>query len=373
MNFKFRYKFAKYPISLEQFDLINDKANLLYNKLKKIDLTSLKISEYNKRYLGDKIKSDESIKFEITKYLYLLCWCIKDLKKNIEDSTFVDFGGGHGLYSLLAKSCGFKNVIYIDIYNQSYLDSQIIGENVGFKSDHYINGDIKDLRIYLEKKNINIDVISSYDVLEHIYDIKKFFYELSLIKNNIILFFASAANDKNPLINYRLQKLHKNFEKNDREIIKGRKPTDTTQSLLTLRTKIIKNTGIELSNSEVDFLAKNTRGLLKDKIEQQAIYYSRNKELLYVNPYKTNTCDPLTGNWFENLINQEQLKTILFNLNYRNSTITNGYYDRLSINESKFKLLIKYFLNISISLLNKNGIFISPFYCLLTNTNGLKK
>lgn len=81
MNFKFRYKFAKYPISLEQFDLINDKANLLYNKLKKIDLTSLKISEYNKRYLGDKIKSDESIKFEITKYLYLLCWCIKDLKK----------------------------------------------------------------------------------------------------------------------------------------------------------------------------------------------------------------------------------------------------------------------------------------------------
>lgn len=128
-----------------------------------------------------------------------------------------------------------------------------------------------------------------------------------------------------------------------------------------------------MSNSEVDFLAKNTRGLLKDKIEQQAIYYSRNKELLYVNPYKTNTCDPLTGNWFENLINQEQLKTILFNLNYRNSTITNGYYDRLSINESKFKLLIKYFLNISISLLNKNGIFISPFYCLLTNTNGLKK
>lgn len=369
MNYKFRYKFSKYPISSKQFDLINDRANLLYNKLKKIDLKSLKISDYNKRYFGDKIKSDEAIKFEITKYLYLLSWCIKDLKKNIEESTFVDFGGGHGLYSLLAKSCGFKNVIYIDIYNQSCLDSQIIAEKVGLKSDHYINGNIRDLRIYIEEKNINIDVISSYDVLEHIYNIHDFFYELSLIKNNIILFFASAANDKNPFINYKLKKLHKNFENNDREIIKGRKPTDTTKSLLKLRAEIIKNTNIKLSNSEIDFLAKNTRGLLKNRIEEQTLYYSRNKKLLYENPYKTNTCDPLTGNWFENLINQKQLKNILLNLNYKNSFITNGYYGKVSSDESKFKLLIKYFLNINLSLLNKKGIFISPFYCLYINTN----
>ena len=321
MKILYKYKNAKYPVNDETIELLSQKIFKLENILLELDLGKINISDYNKRYFGDKIKNLTTLRFELTKYLYLICWSIHEIKKNISQITFVDYGGGHGLYSLVAKICGFKKVIYNDIYEQSCLDAKKIASYLNLTCDHYIPGDITSLNNFFTIENIEPDIISSYDVLEHIYDLKFFFGELNKIKSSCVIYFASAANDKNPLINFKLKKLHNYFENSQRDFKFGRKPTDTIKSLRKLREEIINTTGLNFNKKDLNYVIKNTRGLLYKKIIEQAKYYYKNKSLIYILPYKSNTCDPLTGNWFENLINHDYLKKILSKPLFKSSSL----------------------------------------------------
>lgn len=73
--------------------------------------------------------------------------------------------------SLLAAELGVGTVIYNDIYDVSCKDIEILSNALGLKPDHIVCGDVDDLVSYLQEKSISINVIVSYDVLEHIYDV----------------------------------------------------------------------------------------------------------------------------------------------------------------------------------------------------------
>jgi hypothetical protein len=70
------------------------------------------ISEYNQRYLREKIRSAKSILDLYGRLLYL---SIRNSDVSLEHFVLVDYGGGTGCLSFLAKEMGIGTVIYNDI------------------------------------------------------------------------------------------------------------------------------------------------------------------------------------------------------------------------------------------------------------------
>ncbi len=67
--------------------------------------------------------------------------CLQSVKKPVEDSVFVDYGGGCGILSLAARLIGFNTVICNDIYEKSLIDAKTISKETGIPIDHFYNLD----------------------------------------------------------------------------------------------------------------------------------------------------------------------------------------------------------------------------------------
>jgi len=325
-------------------------------QLNKIDVESEEISEYNKTYLK---KYLSNYNFYMSYYSQLLLKAIQKLKKSKEESVFVDYGGGSGILSYLASILGFKQVIYNDIYSVSVSDVKIISKNLNISIDYFFLGNINELVKNLDLNFIKPDIICSFDVLEHIYDLDTWFTELSKLSNFNLLFMTSA-NPKNPLVNYRLKKLQNKAEYYGFNKHLGWKKSDENLPYSIVRKNIIKSKFPSLKNNEIDYLTKKTRGLRKDDIEKIVNSFIKKEVINYAIKHPTNTCDPYTGNWTEHLINLEDFKIDLkakgFKVNYSNSLYS------LSSNNilNKFKI----FINLLIQLLKPNNLFFSPNYVL---------
>lgn len=148
---RFIYKNASLP--KENLIKINNAATRLYSKLNKINVESLDISDYNKRYFGDHQKR---LRSTLQRYSYILAWSIAEMKMPIKDCVFLDYGGGSGILSFLAKELMFKTIIYSDIYGVSCKDAKIIGSAIGNQADHYIVGDIEEVIEYCKKIVSNV-------------------------------------------------------------------------------------------------------------------------------------------------------------------------------------------------------------------------
>lgn len=363
---KYQYKWAKLPKNKTLINLINDASAVLHKKLENYDVKrNNDISDYNKRYF-DNVINETSIIYSLQKYSYLLIWALADVNIPLNKIVFMDYGGGHGMLALLAKAAGIGTVIHNDIYEISCKDAQCIGKDLDLAADYYIPGDIDDVINFRNERDININVIANYDVIEHIYDIEDFLNKLKLLSNSFqSVFLASGANELNPRKKKKLRQLHIYFENNDRDIKVGRKPTDVTKALIEVRKEIISEINLDLNLKEVDQLAELTRGMMIDKIKQAVTNYKNTGNLPDKPSHPTNTCDPYTGNWFEHLMDPFHLKNIL-NKNGYDSEVIPGYYGKsrkLSYN------VIKSFLNMMISSNKKMGLRISPFYSI----RGFKK
>ena len=365
MNFQF--KWAKLPKNRALINKINKASTILYEKLEDYDVSKNNdISDYNKRYFGNLIGDESTIVHALQKYSFLLIWGLADVNTPLNKVVFMDYGGGHGMLALLAKAAGIGTVIHNDIYSISCKDAQYIGNDLDLAADYYIPGDIDDIINFRNERDINIDVIANYDVIEHIYDIEDFLNKLKLLSNSPqSVFFASGANALNPIINKKLKQQHIYIENNDREFKVGRKPTDETRALIEVRKKIISELNLDLNLEEIDQLAELTRGMMVDKIKQAATNYINTGNLPDKPLHPTNTCDPYTGNWFEHLMDPFHLKNIL-NKNGYGSEVIPGYYgvsEKLSYN------VVKSFLNMMISSNKTMGLRITPFYSI----RGFKK
>jgi len=270
------------------------------------------------------------------------------------------------MLALLAKAAGIGTVIHNDIYEISCKDAQCIGNDLDLAADYYIPGDIDDVINFRKERDLNINVIANYDVIEHIYDIEDFLNKLKLLSNSFqSVFFASGANELNPRIKKKLRQQHIYFENNDRDFKVGKKPTDETRALIEVRKKIISEINQDLNLKEIGQLADLTRGMMVDTIKQAVTNYIKTGNLPDKPLHPTNTCDPYTGNWFEHLMDPFHLKNIL-NKNGYDSEVIPGYYGvskKLSYN------VVKSFLNMMVSSNKTMGLRISPFYSI----RGFKK
>lgn len=361
---QFVYKNASLP--KENLAVINDAATSLYSKLKTINVASLDISDYNKRYFGDHQKK---LRSRLQKYSYILAWSIAEMNMQISDCVVLDYGGGSGILSLLAKELKFKKVLYSDIYDISCRDAKIIGSTIGNQADHYIEGDIDEVIEYCKKNYIRCNSIVSDDVIEHIYDINYFIKKLPELSDDCCtIVMSSSANPYNPRTVRRLKKIHYEAEFKDREFYFGHKERDALESYYKLRKRIIEGNASDLSPLEVEELTKRTRGMIERDIINVINNYKISKMLPPMTEHPTNTCDPYTGNWAEHLMDIYQLKNQLNHVGFR-SDIFPGYYGYLYLQNKTYQwnkiinTICVPMLNIFINL-PKYGIYFSPYFTL---------
>lgn len=346
--------------NLEEYKLIEVAISNLYSKIHKLDIKNLKISDYNKEYLKKYISN---YNFYMSLYKQLLHKSIIKLKKPISQSIFVDYGGGCGMLSYIAKEIGFKSVIYNDIYQISVNDTKIISREIDIVIEDYICGDVYEFVNELNIKNIKPDLICSFDVLEHIYNLEKWFQTIRKIKGKFSLLFMTSANSRNPYLVNRLKKLQIKAEYVGSNRTVGWKESDMNSPFREVRINIIKNKFPELENIEIKDLSKRTRGLRKEDIEEVVQNYKSSGLIDYQIKHATNTCDPYTGNWTENLIDLNHLKNFLEKINFK-VEITNSFY---GYSNNKIFNLPKYILNLIIKLLGTKNLFFSPTYTLEIN------
>src|SRR5690554_6407934 len=107
---------------MKENEIVNQAIEKLFSKMQSVTIQDLNISEYNKNYLK---KYKDNYSFYMSLYSQLLLKTLGKLTKPISESTFVDYGGGCGMLSYLAKELGFKTVVYNDLFETSVKDVQI--------------------------------------------------------------------------------------------------------------------------------------------------------------------------------------------------------------------------------------------------------
>lgn len=147
---EFMYSFARLPRNYKLLTDINSAAGRLYKKLKDLDVAHLDISDYSKKYL---INHLINLHGTLRKYSYILSWSLASSTVSLYIFKVLDYGGGTGILSLLAKELKIGTVIYNDIYDVSCNDAKIIGQAIGNESDYYLQGDIDDVIKFLRKHN----------------------------------------------------------------------------------------------------------------------------------------------------------------------------------------------------------------------------
>jgi len=356
------YKFARLPDDKKLISQINLGASTLFDSIDKLDSDSLNISDYNKRYLK---RYKNKLRTHLQRLSYLLAWSIFRCKKPLSEITIIDYGGGAGLLSLLAKACGIGSVIYNDIYDVSCIDARVVGESTNFQADYYVTGDIDALKVYLKNNAIIPDALVSCDVMEHIYDLKTFLKSLhSLSENNLNYVISTHANPLNPIIRRTLMKQQIIAETQNKVADYGHKSRDSLKSFLDVRKEIIvEKYSDQLSESDINQLAINTRGKQRSDIDICLEEYIETKRMPAPLSHPTNTCDPHTGNWADRLTDPFEIRNLFLEAGLNASVLSCYHGDPKNI----FKNILANVLDILINIFGKHGLRLASYFMLYGN------
>jgi len=357
---KYVNKFAILPNDLSYAVTLNYAASILEEKLVALDYQSLDISEYGKRYYEFDLRK---ITYMLQSYVFMLLWSQNKTKKKLNDITLLDHGGGIGILSMLAKLAGIKTVIHQDINPTISNDAFIISKKLDIEIDYFITGTTKDFVTFVNTNNLNLNIVGSRNVIEHVYNVNQFFEETSNIKTDkLILFISTTANEKNPLVNYYTKNLQQSYEYKGSPIVWGSKEIDPKKSGLTERKRIITTNFDGLTQNEITLLTKLTRGLDKVDILNACKDYQATKTLPTLLKHATNTCVPETGSWVEQLIPLNDYKKMV-EVNNFTFDFKNGFYN--TNYQQKYLNIVTPFLNYIIKKLGNKGTFLSPFISII--------
>jgi hypothetical protein len=330
----------------------------LQRKLGDVDLAAVGLSPYNQRYLTHKLSVIEG---ELQQVADLLTMCLADSPIPLDRFTLLDYGGGSGVISLLAKELGVGTVVYNDIYDVSCKDAAALAGAIGMQLDGVVCGDVDDVLAYLRAQGHELNAVVSYDVLEHIYDVPSFFGALvtaPMSKRFFRLVFASGANIKNARYVRYATRVQTTDELEGTEPEWGHKERDAVRPFLEIRRELIGAAAPDLASEQVDELARATRGLRRDDIERAVGEYREHGAISYRPDHPTNTCDPYTGNWSEHLMDPAWLERIVRDAGF-DAAVEAGRYATAG---GGLKPAAKRLLNAAIGALGARALPIAPYY-----------
>lgn len=338
---------------------IRSACDRLRAKLLGLDLKTLAVTDYTRFYLKKKIQLIDSF---LDLYGHILLSALRNRSIPVGRFVFVDYGGGTGVLSFLAKELGVGTVVYNDIYGVLCQDMPALAQALGLPLDHIVCGDVDNLVEYAHDHELKIHAVASYDVLEHVYDIGAHFKKMGLLAHDDFrVFYASGANIQNASYVRRIKKLQQAAEYENRkgtaEIADG-SSNDNLRAFFEVRRDIIAEFAPELGAEKTDLLARATRGLRREDIQQCVEEYRQTGTVSYRPDHPTNTCDPYSGYWAEHLMEigwlQQTLRTAGFE-----TEIHPGYYPMCG---ARHKRALKVVVNQLIRLLGRRALFLTLYF-----------
>ncbi len=276
--------------------------------LKQLNPDELAISAYSRTALGRTLKAAE---FYMDIYRSALEKCVAAVALPPSEITLVDYGGGHGLLSILAKQMDFGRVIYIDMRAESLQTVQTLGERLGTLPDVMLQGDADMLQDWCERNQERPTALLAMDVIEHVYILDEFFATLHRINPAMWMLFTTASTPYNKRV---VKRLHK-------AMILDELGNDQKKGFRTLRREYIQQLHPDMPERMLDLWAEQTRGLIYYDVKRAVESQSPN---LLRDPY--NTCDPESGSWTERILPIEEYRQLLAPYHYR-LTVLPGFYN----------------------------------------------
>ncbi|MCX6292900.1 MAG: methyltransferase domain-containing protein [Sphingobacteriales bacterium] len=322
-------------------------------KLNAIDVQSLAIAPYCKRYLKHLL---QNTKYYLSIYAEVLEKVKKECITPIIEMHLLDYGAGNGLLGLFAKCCGFGKVSINDI-DESFLSaSKVLAKQMGIDIHQFILGDLDEVKkIALPEK---IDALVATDLIEHIYDLDEFVSTMKSLNPELIFVFTTGSNPENYFKVRQLMKLQLRDEliggSSDDALLFGH---EAHEPYLKIREKIIKDDAPELDENIILKLAKLTRGNNKSDIIKGVKKFKETKELPLLIKHPTNTCHPETGSWTERLMPISTYKSI-FHQHQFELQISSGFYNHY---QPGIKGFVSKFLNKTKAIV---GLKLDPFIIL---------
>ncbi|MBL0048717.1 MAG: hypothetical protein IPP32_11555 [Bacteroidetes bacterium] len=348
------------PPDLSQASHLNAAAEKLEAMLLQLDYKSLNLSDYGKRYYAYDLRK---LTYMLQSYVFMLLWAQYKSGKKFNELTLLDHGGGVGMLSLLAKLAGCKTVIHQDLNPVISADAKRIADTLNIPIDYFINGDTPEFVAFVNANKLNLNILGSRNVIEHVYDLNLFFTETAKIQSDkLILFLSTTANEKNPLVNTYTKGLQRKFELKGNPVAWGEKELDRENSGINQRKRIIKNAFPAIAETENLRLAAATRGRIKADIIADVQAYLKNGSMPIELAHPTNTCSPESGSWVEHLLPLNDYKAMLEQNGFKFDFI-NGFYN--TNYPQAYLNLITPTINLAIRSLKKGGTFLAPFISII--------
>ena len=325
------------------------------------DFDKLPISDYNIQYIA-KLKSASSYYIKIYNHARIVGEKIKPLKK--EELIVVDYGGGCGFFSIFLKMFGIHKVIYIDRNPNSVKTVEELSKTYGIGPDAIICGDSPELVSWCRTNKVKPHLIIGLDVIEHIYNLRHFFADISSLNQNLGLVFTTGSN---PMNFWKCRKLRKEMDAYE-------KGNACTPNYYTKRLEFIKQIHPEMEESEAHKYASLTRGMNYADIRyfiQSHNWEGTGAATLTGYKDKHNTCDPENGNYMERIL---PLKEYCYHMSDEEDGILRihcGLYNTSTKNKLK-KWLAK-IANYIIFNTGTWGVRISPFLIIASVRNRTEK
>lgn len=308
-------------------------------KLESLNIKVLELHDNSELYLKRYI---DNLKFYLNLDFDLIELASRRISKNVSESTLIDFGGGIGLFSMLAKYSGFSKVIYVDIDQNSLEDAQKIASSIGYSADSYI---LLESDMFSKSELMLPDVVVSRDVIEHVYSLNDFLQSATALGWNEMI-HNTSANPKNLWLKRYFKDVHLKAEFEGYKDDLGHKDSQSTKSYFQIRREYINSLIPDILEEELDSLSLSSRGYRLEDIRE--IIKSGQLAFPTKSQVSTNTCDPNTGNWAERLLFEFEYRAIAQKYGYEMTTRA-GLMNEWKSN--KFKAVLSWLIN----RLNRNN------------------
>jgi len=334
-------------------ELLQKEAENLLGLMQTIKVDEIGLSEHGLVYFkGSHFKR---LFFSIQTSAHILYNSISLVKKEPKDVTIMDYGAGIGSLYILAKMIGCKRVIYNDILEEWKQNALLIAKAINKDVDDYIVGNIDETLQIINNKAIVIDIITSRNVIEHIYKLDKFYTCISNYQPKAIVYSSTTANFNNPAMNIQHLLLHRRIEK----------------VYYQQRIDFIQNNFPNIEKHSTHTLAVNTRGYEKSELQQAVEKFIEHKTNPQKNYYYTNTCDITYGVWAENLLPFKVHKQMIESNGKLMCMIKPGFWD--THYHSAWKNLMGKFFNQLICNVPFLSFLLAPFVYVIALPNQQNK
>ena len=334
-------------------ELINKEANQLYRNIAGLDMSSLDFDDFGNHYFATH-HTGRRLFFSIKSSADIIYQSVKRSERQVDELSFMDYGAGLGTLFLLAGSVGFRQVYFNDYFPEWARYAQALCEKLNIPVTDYITGDIDHVIAYGQTNHVRFDIIASRNVIEHIYDLKKFYSTIFQSGLTGICFSTTTANYHNPAMRVKHYLYHYKVEK---------------KYFRTQRRTYINELEPGIAAADQEKLVALTRGRAFTDFTDTVDAYLQKKQILPVEFLRTNTCDCRTGVWAERLLTRKEYTQIVEGAGFEIS-YTPGFWD------TRYKMgLLNLFtkcLNFIIGKTGIKGYYLSPFVNVIAcrNNNG---